>query len=514
MASQPTGKDMPDIGDMSLGGSEKDPETSSNQSAKNKPEKDRKRKEGKEKNKETLSPGFCVTKPSPYSLELASKECKKSKAIYDYGEVLHKSILFYEAQRSGPLPDFKRIPWREDSCLDDTGHNGENLTGGWFDAGDHVKFGLPMAWSTTVLAWGLIAYKDSYESTGQLQFMLDCIKWTSDYFMRCHVSKDEFYHQVGDANIDHKRWGRAEDMTLHRPALKVDKDTPGSDVAGETSAALAACAIAFKDTNTSYAALLLDHAKQLYEFANEYRGNYPLQNHYRTNQTFGNKLAWAAAWLYFATSDKHYLNEAESHYATFNLRRRAWSFCWGDSCPGVQLLLYILTSKQVYLDNFTNYMDCWLPGGKLPYTPKGLVFRSEWGPLRYAANNAFVALLAADYGMNPKRYRKFGKTQIHYALGDTGRSFIIGFGNNPPKKPHHRNSSCPCPPERGGNSHLLKEAPNPYVLHGAMVGGPGQYDNYVDDRKDYKMNEVACDYNAGFQSAIAALVHLEITGQL
>jgi hypothetical protein len=40
------------------------------------------------------------------------------------------------------------------------------------------------------------------------------------------------------------------------------------------------------------------------------------------------------------------------------------------------------------------------------------------------------------------------------------------------------------------------------------VGGPDENDNYVDDRSDYVKNEVATDYNAGFQSAVAALVML------
>jgi hypothetical protein len=40
------------------------------------------------------------------------------------------------------------------------------------------------------------------------------------------------------------------------------------------------------------------------------------------------------------------------------------------------------------------------------------------------------------------------------------------------------------------------------------VGGPDENDNYVDDRADYVKNEVATDYNAGFQSAVAALVML------
>ena len=42
-----------------------------------------------------------------------------------------------------------------------------------------------------------------------------------------------------------------------------------------------------------------------------------------------------------------------------------------------------------------------------------------------------------------------------------------------------------------------------------MVGGPDQNDFYEDKRDDYIMNEVTCDYNAGFQSAVAALKSLD-----
>ena len=50
--------------------------------------------------------------------------------------------------------------------------------------------------------------------------------------------------------------------------------------------------------------------------------------------------------------------------------------------------------------------------------------------------------------------------------------------------------------------------PNPNILYGALVGGPDQWDNWNDDRHDYRANEVAVDYNAGFQSALAALISL------
>ena len=72
--------------------------------------------------------------------------------------VLTKSILFYEAQRAGELPPNNRIPYRGSSTLRDGCKVGADLSGGWFDAGDHVKFALPGAWSATLLAMGLLDY--------------------------------------------------------------------------------------------------------------------------------------------------------------------------------------------------------------------------------------------------------------------------------------------------------------------------------------------------------------------
>lgn len=51
----------------------------------------------------------------------------------DYKEVLKMSLLFYEAQRSGHLPDSNRIHWRGDSALNDSGDLGEDLVGGYYD---------------------------------------------------------------------------------------------------------------------------------------------------------------------------------------------------------------------------------------------------------------------------------------------------------------------------------------------------------------------------------------------
>lgn len=48
----------------------------------------------------------------------------------------------------------------------------------------------------------------------------------------------------------------------------------GSDLAGETSAALSAVSIVFADIDSNFSANCLNHAKQLYKFGAQYRGLY------------------------------------------------------------------------------------------------------------------------------------------------------------------------------------------------------------------------------------------------
>lgn len=44
--------------------------------------------------------------------------------------------------------------------------------------------------------------------------------------------------KVGDGYADHGFWGRPEDMNMARPSFKVTQNQPGSDLTGETAAAL------------------------------------------------------------------------------------------------------------------------------------------------------------------------------------------------------------------------------------------------------------------------------------
>ncbi|CAL4181265.1 unnamed protein product, partial [Meganyctiphanes norvegica] len=436
-----------------------------------------------------------------------SSAVSKCNAKYDYDEALEKSLLFYEAQRSGPLPEDQRVTWRKDSGVNDHGfHNGKkvDLSGGYYDAGDFVKFGFPMAGTATILAWGAIDYKGAYTNAGELDNVKSSVKFATDWFLKAHVSPNVLFGQVGNGKLDHDSWGRPEDMTMARPAYKIDTNNPGSDLAGETAAALAAASILFDGSDPEYSAECLKSAKELYKFANKYRGKYSdaitdAAIYYKSWGGYNDELAWAAAWLYRATNETKYLTQAESHYKKLVTPNE---FSWDDKTAGVQVLLAKLTNKNKYKTATKAFCDDVINNKQR--TPKGLVFFAKWGPLRYSANAAYICLQAADLGLKPSAYRSFACKQIHYMLGDAGRSFLIGFGKNYPQRPHHRSSSCPTTGTCDWNSYKVN-GPNPQLLVGALVGGPDAYDNYNDDRDDYLANEVTTDYNAGFQSAVAAL---------
>ncbi len=437
----------------------------------------------------------------------------------DYAEALDKSLFFYDAQRSGRLPEGFRVDWRGDSGMQDGADVGVDLTGGYYDAGDGVKFGLPMASSMTMLSWGGIVFRGGYEKSGQMEQLLEAVRWGTDWLMKAHPEANVFYGQVGRGDLDHAFWGPPEAMTMARPAFKLDEDNPGSDLVGEASAALASAAILFKKAGQdAYAEKCLDHAKRLFTFADRFRGEYTdsivdARAYYNSYSGYLDELAWSAAWLARATGDRRYLVKAQQFYA--EVRDRAawtWTQSWDDKRYGVAVLLAEITKERSYFDDVNKWLNYWTvgeSGKRIQTTRGGLAWLDQWGSLRYAANTALLALIYAQVpgADHVDRYRDFAVRQIRYMLGDNpnGRSYVVGFGNNPPRNPHHRAS------HGSTTNDIQSPAKNRFVLHGALVGGPSAPDDdaYSDDRSNYITNEVALDYNAGFTGALAGLIDLE-----
>ncbi|PVD36896.1 hypothetical protein C0Q70_03887 [Pomacea canaliculata] len=403
-----------------------------------------------------------------------------------YNEALRLSNLFYYAQRSGKLPANNPVPWRKDSALLDC------VVGGFYDAGDHVKFGFPFGAAMTMLLWGVVRFRDGYVYAGQLDDVYTISKWGLDYMVNSwDPFREELVIQVGDGDIDHQFWGRPEDMTMPRPCLKIGVNRDGSDVAADYAAALAAGSIVFREKgDVQYARELLLTAESIYDFAVNNRGLYSntlsaAQQQYYRSTNDKDEMCVAGVWLFKATGDDKYLYQAE--------------------------LAAVRGHREAHVrGGYRSFLKGWQPGGFVQYTPCGLAWSEQtyWGSNRHAANVAFAALVAAEDGIAPEVNRKWAAEQINYILGDNPHdggcfSYEIGYGNKYPLRPHHRAASCPDPPATCDQRNLNTDNPSPHILYGGLVGGPILNDGYNDTRPDYVHNEVALDYNSGFQSALA-----------
>ena len=57
-----------------------------------------------------------------------------------------------------------------------------DLVGGYYDAGHHIKFGFPGAFTITMLSWSVIEYRHKYEGIGD--HITELIKWGTDYMLK------------------------------------------------------------------------------------------------------------------------------------------------------------------------------------------------------------------------------------------------------------------------------------------------------------------------------------------
>lgn len=206
---------------------------------------------------------------TPVDIPANEGESVGQQGKFAYGEALQKNFLFWEANRSGALGPDNRLEWRRDSTTNDGSTVGRDLEGGYFDAGDHVKFGQPMAASVNMLAWGGVEYTDAYKGAGQFDELLDAVKWGTDYFLKAHETSGgktaKLWVQVGEGGSanDHGYWGAPETVEANttRRAFAIDPANPGSDVAASTSSALAAASMLFRGVDDAYADELLKNAK-------------------------------------------------------------------------------------------------------------------------------------------------------------------------------------------------------------------------------------------------------------
>ncbi|KAF8379687.1 hypothetical protein HHK36_029131 [Tetracentron sinense] len=403
-----------------------------------------------------------------------------------------------------------------------------------------------MAFTITMMSWSIVEYGKQMGASGELGHAMEAVKWGTDYLIKAHPEPNVLFGEVGDGNTDHYCWQRPEDMTTDRRAYKIDPSNPGSDLAGETAAAMAAASLVFRRYNRPYSNQLLNHAKQLFEFADKYRGKYDssisvARKYYQSYSGYADELLWAAAWMYRATNNQYYLNYLGNNGDS--LGGTGWAmteFGWDVKYAGVQVLAakFLMQGKgghhspvlQRYQQKADQFMcSCMGKGSRnVQRTPGGLLFRQRWNNMQFVTSAAFLLTVYSDYltsagksvqcpagNVSPSELLSFAKSQVDYILGDNPRatSYMVGYGSNFPRQVHHRGSSIvsikvnpsfvSC---RGGYATWFsRKASDPNLLSGAIVGGPDAYDNFADERDNYEQTEPATYNNAPLLGILARL---------
>ncbi|MBA0724557.1 hypothetical protein Golax_021242 [Gossypium laxum] len=485
----------------------------------------------------------------------------------NYTLALHKALMFFNAQRSGKLPKHNNVSWRGNSCLrdgkSDPGTTMKDLVGGYYDAGDAIKFNFPASFAMTMLSWSVIEYSAKYEAAGELNHVKEIIKWGTDYLLKTFNNSadtiDKIAAQVGVGDTsggsttpnDHYCWMRPEDIDYPRPVYECHSC---SDLAAEMAAALAAASIVFKD-NKAYSQKLVHGARTVFQFARDQRGRYSAGGSdpalFYNSSSYWDEFVWGGAWLYYATGNSSYLQLATHP----KLAKHAGAFwggpdygvlSWDNKLAGAQVLLsrlrLFLSPGYPYEEilrtfhNQTSIVMCsFLPVFTSFNRTKGGLIQLNHGrpqPLQYVVNAAFLAALYSDYldaadtpgwYCGPNFYstdvlREFAKTQMDYILGKNPRkmSYVVGFGNHYPKHVHHRGASIPKNKIRynckGGWKWRDSKKPNPNTLVGAMVAGPDKHDGFHDVRTNYNYTEPTLAGNAGLVAALVALSGDKSTG--
>ncbi|MEI3024574.1 MAG: glycoside hydrolase family 9 protein [Ruminococcus callidus] len=437
-----------------------------------------------------------------------------SAASYDnYAKLLQYSMYFYDGNMCGSdVGSASQFDWR-DNC-----HGSDEVDGGFHDAGDHVKFGLPAGYTASTLGWGYYEFKDSYDALGQTAHLQALTDRFCDFFKAStKLSGDtvtSFCYQVGVGQADHDVWCSPEsqnDQSL-RTAYWTSDDA--SDIAAEYAAALAVNYINFGNAED------LKYAKALYNYSiKTNKANCPeAENFYRSYDYYDDQ-AWAAGWLYLATKDSTYSSFLDKFMNDTNAGKSGQSgckwgvystMCWNNVSLGAAILQSEITGNAMDWAKVTTYLN-----GKC--TSESTYYcESDWGSARYNTALQMAALATTKYsaksGMD---YSSWCKAQMGMILGNNPKNvnFVVGMDSNSAKYPHHRAASgYQSFDEMKGRTDYSS---NGHTLVGALVGGPADSNfTYTDSVNDYQANEVALDYNAGLVGAAAGLYSIYKTGSV
>ena len=434
----------------------------------------------------------------------------------NYYKALAMSLYMYDANACGSGITDGPLTWRgdchtydaeasvgdlgssEQSIVDPDGDGKVDVSGGFHDAGDHIKFNLTIGFGINSLALSDYLNPDVYEKAGCKDHLIYELKWGADYLMKTTFLDSSgnvaaVAHVVANGGEDHAIWSSPEAQTYKRPIYWLTAGKNNSAVCCEMAAGLAGTAYVLKDTEPDYADKCIKYAKALLAFGQKNVGNEGggLADFYGTEAQYQDEEAMAQAWLWLCKAgDKPTRVPKNKDYG--NSQYDGWVYCWNKVWQGYSALMYKATGEQAFADELKVELES---QGDLKV---GTYNADGWGASRYNCAKQMDAIALAN-GDKDADYAKAAKYQMDHILGDNslGYSFLLGYGDKWPVHIHHR-AANPGSDANGASSNPSAK----YTAYGLLVGGDDK-SGYQDQTDKYQYTEGALDYNGCFAIAVS-----------
>ncbi len=426
----------------------------------------------------------------------------------NYRQLHDMLIKFYGYQRAGLKSGSAN---NLNSGFTNASHGGDNyngnaLDGGWYDAGDYIKFGMPLGYAVYCLLKGYdvfpSAYTDNhswdYKSKDGIPDILNEVKFATDYINKAVISKDQVVLDVGKADEEHRTWG-----VVNAGGRSGDKIVlcSGADIPLTYAACLALMSTLYREFDSDYADLCLDKAKLAFEFGkkkvdskNYYctpqkKDGSPLYDYEDGKGIIEDRMAAAGVELYRATNDG---DPIYKEYARKSIKE--FYNCMGY--PFIGPLASFEIWRQGLSDAASLMANTGFMEGKVKTSGvfADIYQNSGWGTAREAGSAAFefaLAYVTTTSATMREKYLKRVTDHVDWVAGYKGaRSYVVGFNGSPATQLHYRSPGTP---------------------QGALVSGPNGDGNWTNDGSA-EFCEVAVDYNAGITGAVAFLLALDNPG--
>jgi len=445
-----------------------------------------------------------INTPGEYSIRY-SRQKTPAFRINDgiYNGLSDTLIQFFKVQRCGYTdPLLHKVCHIADVSVLIYGKNIINktvdVTGGWHDAGDYVKFLNTTAFATYML---LFSYEfdpakfSSDKNNNNIPDILEEAKVGLDWMLRCLYENNKLITQVQDLRDHDVGWRMPEDdlMGFNRPAfIGIGKNLIGIYAA---TMALASRIWTSKIIYPEFANKCLYAAENLYALKDKVSDIDSSGTGMYLDKTFKGKLSLGAVELYLSTKKTFYLEDAIA-YADSAKSDYWWS--WGDINSLADYKLgKIIPRFSIYIKNNLEEFN---KNKKKNLFGEGA--DPTWGTnvalLGISLQNILYKKLTGDH-----KYDSLETFQRDFILGRNawGISFISGIGNNYTKNFHHQISffkkklpggfaAGPVPKEILDKYKIIIEKKDKYYKFQSNESV------YRDDRLDYITNEPTITGNA------------------